>query len=290
MKGILIYDKESAEYNKNGIAIYLKEAKKHGMTLTLVYYEELYYGIMDNLFYIEYEGKLVTDLDFAINRSRDYRLAKHLESMGVRVFNNSFVNRIGNHKWETYEYLLGYQIPMPDTIFVANQNIGQYLSSCKNKVVVKAVHGHGGNQVCCYHPDRPEEMESIIKTMANEDVVIQPFIKGNGQDLRVYVIGEDIIGAVLRTATKDFRSNYSLGGRVELYQLNENEISKVRQITNCLSLDYAGIDFIIQEDGTLLFNEIEDVVGARMLYECSNIDAIGLYMEYVFKTLNNSSQ
>ena len=290
MKGILIYDKESAEYNKNGIAIYLKEAKKHGMTLTLVYYEELYYGIMDNLFYIEYEGKLVTDLDFAINRSRDYRLAKHLESMGVRVFNNSFVNRIGNHKWETYEYLLGYQIPIPDTIFVANQNIRYYLSYCKNKVVVKAVHGHGGSQVCCYHPDRPEEMESIIKTMANEDVVIQPFIKGNGQDLRVYVIGEDIIGAVLRTATKDFRSNYSLGGSVELYQLNENEISKVRQITNCLSLDYAGIDFIIQEDGTLLFNEIEDVVGARMLYVCSNIDAIGLYMEYVFKTLNNSSQ
>ncbi len=290
MKGILIYDKESADYNRNGIAIYLKEAKKYDITLSLVYYEELNYGIRDNLFFIDYEGKLLTDLDFAINRNRDYRLAKHLESMGIRVFNKSLVNRIGNHKWETYEYLLGFHIPMPDTIFVANQKIRDYLSTCKKTVVIKAVHGHGGNQVCCYNPDRPKEIESIIKIMINEDVVIQPFIKGKGKDLRVYVIGEDIIGAVLRTATKDFRSNYSLGGRVELYQLNEHEIEKVHQIMNCIPLDYAGIDFILDEDENLLFNEIEDVVGARMLYECSNIDPIQLYMEYVFKTLNNSSQ
>lgn len=288
MNGILIYDKASAIYNQAGIDIYLNEANALGIHLTLVYYEELSYGVKQSKQYVEYQGKSLENLTFAINRCRDYKLAKHLEFMGIRVFNSSIVNEVGNHKGKTYQFLAGKGIAIPDTQLVANSCLEQVLLTSQEDKIVKAVHGHGGSQVCLYHKNSPEMIASILAIMEGEDVVVQPFIKGKGQDLRVYIIGNKRIGAVLRTATTDFRSNYSLGGKVEAYELTKDQITVVNQILNLIKLDYAGIDFMILEDGSLLFNEVEDVVGARMLYQCTNIDAIALYVKYIKQVLHSN--
>ena len=287
MKGILIYDKASAEYNKAGIEIYLREAAKLGMQLTVVYSEELCYGVKNNTHFVTYQGETLPDIQFAIHRSRDYKLAKQLEYMGIRVFNSSIVNEVGNNKGKNYQFLAGKRITMPDTLLVENARLEQVLLSCKEDKIVKAVHGHGGNQVCYYHKDSLEDIASIKEVMKGEDVVVQSFIKGKGQDLRVYILGNQILGAVLRTATTDFRSNYSLGGKVEAYELSELQIELVQQILNLIKLDYAGIDFMVAEDGSLIFNEIEDVVGARMLYECTDLDPIALYVHYIYEVLHN---
>ena len=54
------------------------------------------------------------------------------------------------------------------------------------------------------------------------------------------------------------------------------------KIANELKADYCGIDFLLfGNDDTLIFNEIEDVVGARMLSECSDIDYISLYVNHI---------
>ena len=42
-----------------------------------------------------------------------------------------------------------------------------------------------------------------------------------------------------------------------------------------------GIDFIVGNDGELIFNEIEDVVGSRMLYAVSDISVVPLYLDYI---------
>jgi len=47
--------------------------------------------------------------------------------------------------------------------------------------------------------------------------------------------------------------------------------------------DMVGIDFILDDNGNLVFNEIEDVVGARMLYQCSDIDIVKEYLSYISK-------
>ena len=49
-----------------------------------------------------------------------------------------------------------------------------------------------------------------------------------------------------------------------------------------------GIDFIIGDRNELIFNEIEDVVGARMLYQTSNINLVGLYLDYIKSEILNS--
>jgi gamma-F420-2:alpha-L-glutamate ligase len=82
----------------------------------------------------------------------------------------------------------------------------------------------------------------------------------------VEVFGK-IVAAVKRTAPAgEFRSNYSLGGEISAYTLSDSEIETVNKVIELFDFSMAGIDFIIDKNGAFVFNEIEDVVGSRMLY------------------------
>ncbi|MBE5935516.1 MAG: hypothetical protein E7262_06965 [Lachnospiraceae bacterium] len=130
-----------------------------------------------------------------------------------------------------------------------------------------------------------------IKNIQLKDMVIQPLIKGDNKDVRVYVLNNKIIGAVLRQGKNSFKSNYSLGGEVSLYNLSPSEVSIVNKIISIFNnytknyyiqgLFYVGIDFIIDDSGKFLFNEIEDVVGSRMLYQVSDIDIVDVYLKEI---------
>ena len=95
------------------------------------------------------------------------------------------------------------------------------------------------------------------------------------------MIGTEIIAAVLRTAKEGFKSNFSLGGEVSLYELSDSEIEIVNRIIGQFEFGLVGIDFIIGDDGELIFNEIEDVVGSRMLYQCSDINIVEKYLSFI---------
>ncbi|MBP5313113.1 MAG: hypothetical protein J6112_09815, partial [Clostridia bacterium] len=75
--------------------------------------------------------------------------------------------------------------------------------------------------------------------------------------------------------------NFSLGGKAEPYTLSPEEEETVYKIVRELkSPDLIGADFLVTEEG-LLFNEIEDVVGTRMLYAVYGIDAAKVFADYV---------
>ena len=105
-----------------------------------------------------------------------------------------------------------------------------------------------------------------------------------GKDLRVWAIGNDIITSILRESDTDFRSNFCLGGRATPYKMNEEEKSLVKRILSLVESDYIGIDFLF-DGGHLIFNEIEDTVGARMVYDKTDIDIIKLYCDYIKKNI-----
>ena len=126
--------------------------------------------------------------------------------------------------------------------------------------------------------------KDAIHKMHGEDYLIQQSCSDLGKDVRVYIIGNEIVASVLRTSTESFKSTYSLGGRAELYELNKEERQMVHAITKKLPLDFAGIDFTFHK-GRAVFNEIEDAVGARMLYAVSDTDIVQLFINYILQVL-----
>ena len=105
-----------------------------------------------------------------------------------------------------------------------------------------------------------------------------------GKDLRVYVTGNRITACMLRTSETDFRSNFCLGGQARVYTLSGEEEKMLKKIMSHLSIGHCGIDFLFHQDH-LIFNELEDVVGSRMLYSYTDIDVVDDYIAYILSAL-----
>jgi glutathione synthase/RimK-type ligase-like ATP-grasp enzyme len=91
---------------------------------------------------------------------------------------------------------------------------------------------------------------------------------------------------MLRTNKNDFRSNFSLGGNAEKSTLSESEKNLIDSVLKVLKFDFAGID-IIYKNNRPYINEIEDVVGSRMVYANTDIDIIKLYLDYIKEKYEN---
>lgn len=276
MIGWIIYSAEDVEKNKSYIQMYVDKFKKYKVDIKLVIVEEI-----DNLREFIEEN----EVDFAMNRSRNYLIAKLLEEKGIRVFNNSLVTKIGNNKGETYRFLKDVVPFMPTKYKEEIQISGISDKGFSHPFVIKSCEGHGGEEV--FLVKNSQEEWDAIKKMGGREYVVQECCSDIGRDVRVYIIGNKIVKAVLRTSTESFKSNYSLGGNVEEYILNDEEKHMVKNITDKIFLDYAGIDFTFHK-GHAVFNEIEDAVGARMLYQVSDIDIVQEYVEYIIKVQKNA--
>lgn len=295
MTGWMIYNIEDYNKNKKYFEIHKEIADKNGITLELKFMENFSYGVNSHSeYFILYDKQRVELPKFVIGRMRNPLFTKQLELMGIDVYNNAFVADICNDKAKTYQFLAGSSIEVIPSEFVSADVLDKKIErlnavsedgnkNLDNKVI-KSTSGHGGTEVFLAS-DYPE---AHFPT----DVVVQPFVQGENADVRVYVLDNAIVSAVKRTAREGFKSNYSLGGYVEEYILSKEErvvvdkiiawFNKERYLRDKTSgLFYVGVDFIIDREGKFLFNEIEDVVGSRMLYKTSNIDIVQMYMNKI---------
>lgn len=286
----LIYSEEDVKKNSRYIEFYREEAELLGLNMILMLTKDIEIGVSDNELYLKYKGDYIEKPLFAIVRTIYPFLNKHLELMSIKTYNNSFVSEICNDKAKTYQYISGCGIKTIDTAFTENKFISERIKDYPDNYIIKSVAGHGGAEVFKVSDYIKEDYPFDI---TKSDAVIQPYIYSNisnnksSKDLRVYVIGNDIIAAVLRSNENGYKANFSLGGQVELYKLNNEEITIVNKIIKKFKFGLVGIDFLINESGQLIFNEIEDVVGARMLYTCSDVNIVKLYLKYIITEVIN---
>lgn len=265
----VLYKKDDSEKNKIYINMYYEQCRKRNIKMRLIIEERAVFAVTDGRLVLIYESERLDLPDFAVNRTRNFRIGKILENAGVMVFNNSFVTTVCNDKMLTLSAAAAMGISVCDTAL--NGKISD------EPFIVKSLDGHGGNQVFL------AEHETAFlksKTEINGNFITQKIVSEKGKDLRVYVIGREIIAAMLRTNENDFRSNFSLGGYAQIYTLSAVEKEIVRKIVNFFDFGLVGIDFIF-DNGKILLNEIEDVVGARMLYQNTDIDIVQLYFDFI---------
>lgn len=282
-KGWLIYNKEDYEKNKVYARMLIDYGRERNLDIELVLREDLILGIGDKGLFIGKSGEKIENLSFAINRSRDSQLSRHLEYMNCKVFNTSQVTEIANDKGATHQFVNRLGVRSVATLLYDKQYM--QLENCIRQypIVIKSVDGHGGEEV--YQATNREEAESIVAKIRGDKLLIQELCTRVGVDVRVFVIGNEIVGAIKRSSEEDFRSNYSLGGEASNYVLSGEERQLVHCILKELSCDFVGIDFMIDADGKFVFNEIEDAVGSRTLYTYGNVDSAKLYVEYIQRVL-----
>ncbi|MBQ7120208.1 MAG: ATP-grasp domain-containing protein [Oscillospiraceae bacterium] len=270
MTAWLIYEKAGAERNRGYIELHKKWGIKYGIEFSLILCDE---GLPD--------GKP----DFAIVRAMRPDIAEELESRGIPTFNNSHISRICNNKARTYEYLHKNNIPVIPWVSATQSDTPPKIENFPK--VIKPCCGHGGAGVSIIRSD--DEYEARRKEIAPDEYIIQELATEIGRDKRVYVIGNRIVASVQRIADgNDFRSNFSLGGKVEKSTLTKEEEALIGDVCKLFEFDLAGID-IMYHKGRAVINEIEDVVGSRMLYNThEGLDIVDLYLDYIVNKLKES--
>lgn len=261
-KAYLLYEREDSKKNIVFIEQMIKAARKKEIELVLVITDEIELNMMNESLFIW-------------NRTRNPNIAKKLETAAIKVFNRSFVNELANDKESTLNFAQLQGIP---TVPILREDqIQQY------PIIIKTIDGHGGNEVA--QCNSIEDLKSYQLKWRGRKLVIQPYIETNSTDVRIWVVGSEIIGAVKRTGSHDFRSNYTLGGSIEKYNLSDEQRLQVLTLQQALKSDYIGIDFLLLPDGKWLLNEIEDPVGARSFYNLYDKDLPTILMDYFVREI-----
>lgn len=269
--GWLLYDERDYEQNRMFAAHMQTSGEPLGVALQVV--------LTGNI-----NRALSTAPDFVISRQRNPRLSERMESLAIPVFNNARVCEICNEKRNTCRFLQG--LPLMKTTFLEPgeplmPNPGDF------PLVVKPAFGHGGDRVSLVR-DRAE-LQRALSAITPGPALLQEVATEAGHDLRIYVLFGQIAAAVMRTAHSGIVSNYKRGGSVALHQVTPEERSLAETVIKRFAdsgapLSFAGID-LIYHHGRPVVNEIEDVVGSRMLYRAGGPDIIAMYIREIANRL-----
>lgn len=279
MHAWLIYRKKDAQQNLDYIQWFIKEADKQEINLQLVYREQLQLGINDKQLSLCLSDGTSDIPDFVIIRTIEPFLQTYFTGLGIPVFNNTETATVCNHKAYTYMEIQRLGIPVLPTFFLTADAFPNS-PPLPYPFVIKPAKGRGGiNVIMVKDKDAWNRAGDIFH---KEELILQSTENIQlGKDVRVFVIGDAIIAAVLRSNTHDFRANFKLGGQATPFSLTAEMKEIIQTIINRFRFGLVGIDFLLKDTGELVFNEIEDVVGSRILSETTRINILEKYLKHV---------
>ena len=260
ISGLIVYNGYDAKCNRFFINKCLELLNNERFSLKYIEEEKL----------LEYVA--TNKVDFVIYRGRNYLLLEELESRGIKTFNNVATNKTANDKYLTYEFLRENNLPYVET----------YLEPNSFPCIMKSVSGHGGQEV--FLVKGQEEVNRIKAELPKLRFIYQDFLENDG-DVRIYVLNQKVVVAIKRKSQVDYRSNYSLGGEVELFEPSQEMVESAIKVASLLRADFIGVDFLLSKEGYKII-ELEDPVGSRMVYKLKpELDIIKQYVEHIKKNI-----
>ncbi len=179
------------------------------------------------------------------------------------------------NKVRTLQILNRKKLPIPNTVFAINpENIDEQISLLGGTpVIIKLQEGTQGLGVIL--AETRQSAKSIIDTFykMNASILIQEYIKeSNGEDIRVFVVGGQIIATMKRIGAEgDFRSNIHRGGTGVPAVLSKQEKKMAIKACQYLNLDVAGVDIIRSKKGPLII-EVNSSPGLKGIEHYTGIN------------------
>ncbi|MCG6154253.1 RimK family alpha-L-glutamate ligase [Rubinisphaera margarita] len=237
-----------------------------------------------------YRGKPLSDYDAVLPRignSITYfgtAVVRQFEQMDVFCANSS--NGIANSrdKLRSLQILSRHQIGIPETTFVRDRSdvIPAIERIGGAPVIIKLLEGTQGVGVIL--ADTVKVAEAIIETLqsARQNVLVQKFVKeSKGRDIRAFVVGDRVVGAMRRIAQgTEFRSNVHRGGRTEAVNLDEKFRETAVRAAQIMGLRVAGVDMLESNEGPQIM-EINSSPGLEGIEGATDLDIAGAIVDYM---------
>lgn len=180
-------------------------------------------------------------------------IIRYFELAGIPCINSSHsINKVQD-KFETSCALSFAGISVPTTMIAKYPSSNDLVSSnIKFPCIVKVIVGSFGDGVYMCHSLR--EYVNIIEFAHSlhvpDTLIVQKYLGDHpGVDLRVIVVGDEVVGVMQRTApVGDFRANISKGGTGTSVPITDKIRDIALHTSKVLGLNIAGIDLLFDGD------------------------------------------
>ncbi|MET7619647.1 RimK family alpha-L-glutamate ligase [Streptomyces sp. NPDC005408] len=199
-------------------------------------------------------------LNREIGQTRAVYAARCLAAAGNDVVNSVSATEVCGDKWLTTQALAAARVPTPRTaLALTPQAALDALDSLGYPAVLKPLVGSWGRLVVQL-PDRVAaegvlEYAGALPGPQSHLAYVQELVDKPDRDIRVIVIGGQVVGAIYRTG-EALRTNVALGGRTLPCEVTP-EIEKLSlEAAVAVGADIAGVDLIEDRDGRLMVLEV----------------------------------
>lgn len=207
----------------------------------------------------------------------DLTVSKHHQYLGHKIINP--IDTLATFRSKDLQSLFfrENQLPSIDSIcyrgIATPEYIEQIISlSTNEKYVLKMNRGNQGIGVNLING--AQSLKSLLETfhaLKDQKFIIQPFI-AHKKEWRVFIIKQEIIGAIERTISlDDFRGNSKRSKGKWLKKIPHNIGTEILRGTQSGNFDYCGVDLIIDGENFSIL-EFNPVAGFQQLEELSGIN------------------
>jgi len=224
------------------------------------------------------EVRLEPEVDIVVNRLLLSTEEQPAEALGLAttldrarpMLNTPTATMTAMHKFATGTALAEAGLPVPDALLaLSSETLNERRERFGEEVVYKTAIGTHGGGTWKLNTD-----DSVNPMVGSRQAFLQELVEHDEQqhhDLRVYVVGQRVVGAMNRYAPEgEWRTNVSLGGDVEdaTESLDDEAVTIAKRATDVVGLDYAGVDIVEGEDGYHVL-EVNPTAGFRGLFRAT---------------------
>ncbi len=131
--------------------------------------------------------------------------------------------------------------------------------------------------------DTAQAANALLETFwaMGQDIVLQEYIReSKGRDVRVIVVGGEVVAAMRRIAKKgEFRANLHRGGRATPLKLTKRYADAAIRAAKSMGLEVAGVDMLEGKRGPKIL-EINSSPGLEGVERATGVDVAGAIVEY----------
>lgn len=273
--------------------IRLKEAAlDRGHEVRIVNTTRCYMNITSKSPEVHYRGEIIKNIDAVIPRIGasitfyGTAVVRQFEMMGVFCINESVAISRSRDKLRSLQLLSRKGIGMPITGYASSPDDVQDLIKIASgaPLVIKLLEGTQGIGVVLAETKKAAEsvIEAFMGLKAN--IMVQEFIReSDGADIRCFVVGDKVVGAIKRQAKEgEFRSNLHRGGVASKVKITPEERQTAVKAAKVMGLNVAGVDIIRSDKGPLVL-EVNSSPGLEGIEKATNIDIAGEIIQFIEK-------
>jgi RimK family alpha-L-glutamate ligase len=201
-----------------------------------------------------------------------------LEDRGVRVMNSPRAIERTVDKFWTSALLEQCGVPTPETIVCETAEEAFAGFRTLGDVVVKPLFGSMGLGMV-----RVSDEEMAFRVFRTIEQIrgvyyLQRAIDHDGRDIRAFVVGGRLLGAIERRSD-GWRTNLAQGGTARALRLSEEWSALAVRAAAAVGAEYAGVDLLPARDGSVHVLEVNGIPGWQGLQEATGLDVADALVE-----------